>query len=132
LFKTDVRNAVLQFPCHFCISTLLGWGFGIPDNGGMSPKPSAFERLYQPREPLFWVAVAFNLLGAVMLLALQSGQLTPLAQWLTALLALSNNALGSWAVWRLWRGDSGLRRRDDVAVGVPSGVAQHRADHEQP
>lgn len=127
-----MRDAVLQLSCHFFISTLLGWGFGIPDNGGMSPKPSAFERLYQPREPLFWVAVAFNLLGAVMLLALQSGQLTPVAQWLTALLALSNNALGSWAVWRLWRRDSGLRRRDDVAVSVPSGVTQDRPHDEQP
>lgn len=107
-------------------------GFSIPDNDDMSPKPSAFERLYQPRQPLFWVAVAFNLLGAVMLLALQSGQLNPLAQWLTALLALSNNALGSWAVWRLWRGDSDLRRWDDVAVGVPSGVAQDRPNDEQP
>ena len=105
---------------------------GIPDNGGMSPKSTTFERLYQPGQPLFWVAVAFNLLGAVMLLALQSGQLTPMAQWLTALLALSNNALGSWAVWRLWRGDSGLGRRDDVAVGVPSGVAQDRPHDEQP
>jgi hypothetical protein len=97
----------------------------------MSPKPSAFERLYQPRHPLFWVAVAFNLLGAVMLLALQSGQLTPLAQWLTALLALSNNALGSWAVWRLWRADSSFGRRDDVAISVPGGVPQDRSDHEQ-
>jgi hypothetical protein len=109
-----------------------GPGLSIPDNGGMNPKPSAFERLYKPREPMFWVAVAFNLLGAVMLLALQSGQLTPVAQWLTSLLALSNNALGGWAVWRLWRGDSGLRRRDDVAVGVPSGVAQDRPHDEQP
>ena len=90
----------------------------------MSPKPSAFERLYRPRQSLFWVAVAFNLLGAVMLLALQSGQLTPVAQWLTALVTLANNALGGWAVWRLWRGD-------DVAVGVPSGVAQDRSNDEQ-
>ena len=121
----------MQFLCQFFLFQP-GWrGLSIPDNGGMNPKPSAFERLYQPRVPLFWVAVAFNLLGAVMLLALQSGQLTPLAQWLTALLALSNNALGGWAVWRLWRGDSGLGRGDNVAVGVPSGVAQDRSNDEQ-
>lgn len=104
----------------------------IRDNGTMTSFADAVQRLYQPRQPLFWVAVAFNLLGAVMLLALQSGQLTPLAQWLTALLALSNNALGGWAVWRLWRGGSALGRRDDVSVGVPSGVADHRPNDEQP
>jgi len=103
----------------------------IHDNGAMTSFAVAVQRLYQPRQPLFWVAVAFNLLGAVMLLALQSGQLTPVAQWLTALLALANNALGGWAVWRLWRGDSGLGRGDDVAVGVPRGVAQDRANDEQ-
>jgi hypothetical protein len=104
----------------------------VRDNRGMTALAAAFERLYQPRQPLFWVAVAFNLLGAVMLLALQSGQLTPLAQWLTALLALSNNALGGWAVWRLWRGDSGLGCRDDVTVSVPSGVSDYRPNDEQP
>lgn len=107
-------------------------GGTIHDNDVMTSFAAAVQRLYQPRQPLFWVAVAFNLLGAVMLLALQSGQLTPLAQWLTALLALANNALGGWAVWRLWRGDSGLGRRDDVAVGVPSGVTDHRPNDEQP
>lgn len=104
----------------------------IRDNGGMTAFAIVIQRLYQPRQPLFWVAVAFNLLGAVMLLALQSGQLTPLAHWLTALLALANNALGGWALWRLWCGDSNLGRRDNVAVGVPSGVADHRPNDEQP
>ncbi len=103
----------------------------ILDNGVMTTVSEAVQRLYQPRQPLFWVAVAFNLLGAVMLLALQSGQLSTPAQWLTALLALSNNILGGWAVWRLWRGDSGLGRRDDVSVSVPSGVANHRPNDEQ-
>jgi hypothetical protein len=98
----------------------------------MSQPRSAFERLFQPRKPLFWVAVAFNLLSAVMVLALHSGVLSPVAQWVTALLALANNVLGGWAVWRLWRDDSGFVGGNDVAVGVPSGVAQHRADHEQP
>lgn len=97
---------------------------GIRHNLHMISTPTTFQRLYQPRKPLFWVAVAFNVLSAVMVLALQTGLLSPLVQWLTAVLALSNNALGAWAAWRLWRGN-------DVAVGVPSGVAQHRADHEQ-
>lgn len=97
----------------------------------MNQPLSAFDRLYQPRQPLFWMALVFNLLAAIMVMALQLGALSPLAQWLTAMLALANNALGGWALWRLWRGDSGLGRRDHVAVGVPSGVAQHRADHEQ-
>lgn len=98
----------------------------------MSHSLSAFERLFQPSKPLFWVAVAFNLLSAVMVLALYSGVLSPVAQWVTALLALANNVLGGWAVWRLWRDDSGSVGGNDVAVGVPSGVAQHRADHEHP
>jgi hypothetical protein len=97
----------------------------------MKPTQSAFERLYQPRQPLFWMAVVFNVLAAVMVLALQSGVLSPLAHGLTALLALANNALGGWAVWRLWRAGSGLGRGDDVAVGVPRGVAQDRANDEQ-
>lgn len=92
---------------------------------------SAFERLYQPRQPWFWMALVFNVLAAVMVLALQSGALSPLAQWLTALLALANNGIGGWAVWRLWHADSCLGRGDDVAVGVPRGVAQDRANDEQ-
>ncbi|MFY8125009.1 MAG: hypothetical protein ACOVLL_02500 [Hydrogenophaga sp.] len=97
----------------------------------MNKSLSAFDRLYQPRQPLFWMALVFNLLAAIMVMALQLGALSPLAHWLTALLALANNALGGWAVWRLWRGDSGLGRGDDVAVGVPSGVAQDRSNDEQ-
>ena len=126
-----MRPAVLQFLCPFFFFPVPGRGSGIPDNRGMSLKPSAFERLYQPQQGLFWVAVAFSLLGAVMLLALQSGQLTPVAQWVTALLALSNNALGGWAFWRLWRGGSVLGDRDDVAVSVPSGVPQDRPHDKQ-
>lgn len=91
----------------------------------MNKPQSAFDRLYQPRQPLFWMALVFNLFAAIMVMALQLGALSPLAHWLTALLALANNALGGWAVWRLWRGD-------DVAVGVPSGVAQDRSNDEQP
>jgi hypothetical protein len=100
-------------------------------NVAMTPPVSALQRFFQPRKPLFWVAVAFNVLSALMVLALQSGVLSTMAQWLTALLALVNNALGGWALWRLWRGDSGLGRRDDVPVGVPGGVPQDRSDHEQ-
>jgi hypothetical protein len=78
------------------------------------------------------MGLVFNVLAAVMVWALQAEVLSPLALWLTALLALSNNALGAWAFWRLWCADSGLGRGDDVPVGVPSGVTQDRPNDEQP
>lgn len=119
-----IQNCAVLFTCSIRAR---------PHNRSMSkPKSSLFERLYQPRKPYFWMALAFNALAAVMVLALQSGVLSPLAQWLTALLALANNALGGWAVWRLWRDDSGAGCGDDVAVGVPSGVSEHRSNDEQP
>lgn len=97
----------------------------------MRKPPSAFERLYQPQKPLFWMGLVFNVLAAVMVLALHSDVLSPLALWLTAVLALSNNALGAWAFWRLWCADPASGRGDDVAVGVPSGVTQNRPNDEQ-
>lgn len=92
--------------------------FRLRDNASMRKPPSAFERLYQPSQPLFWMALVLNVLATVMVLALQSGVLTPLAHWLTAGFALANNALGGWAVWRLWR-------------SYPSGVVQARPSDEQ-
>ena len=53
------------------------------------------KRLYQPRNPLFWIMVALNLLSAAL------GWLTHTHEMIIALFALGNAVLGAYLMWRL-------------------------------
>lgn len=66
----------------------------------MDLKPS---RLFQPRNPLFWVMMILNVLSAVLAWLLRSTSLTPLAMFAIGLFALANAALGIMIALRLMR-----------------------------
>ena len=62
-----------------------------------------WHRLWQPRKPLFWLVVAFNLLSSLCAWALRTLPLTPGAALLVGTVALLNVGGGLWAAWRLVR-----------------------------
>lgn len=61
------------------------------------------SRLWQPRNPGFWLLVVLNGLSAGLGWALRWPDLTPAARWVMAALALGNACLSLWLVWSLVR-----------------------------
>ena len=62
-------------------------------------------RLFQPRNPRFWMWVALNLLSAALAWMLQTRTLSVGVMLLLALFALGNAVLGTWLMVLLWRTD---------------------------
>jgi hypothetical protein len=58
-------------------------------------------RLYQPRNPLFWLMIVFNLLSYALAWVLRSYDLAPALAVILALFALGNVAFGLVLMWRL-------------------------------
>lgn len=72
----------------------------------MSRMPSltdAWRRLWQPRHPLFWLMLAFQLLSSVLVLFIQLHEPPAGLRLVLGLLALSNSLLSCWLLARLWR-----------------------------
>ncbi|WP_018992530.1 hypothetical protein [Aromatoleum toluclasticum] len=65
------------------------------------------SRLFQPRNPAFWVMIALNILSSAFAWILRSYPLNPLGLALVAGLALANAMLGMWFAWRLVCEDGG-------------------------
>ena len=63
------------------------------------------SRLWQPRHPLFWLMVAFNLLSSICAWMMRSLPLSDTAMLGLGVVALANVAFGAVAAWRLLRGD---------------------------
>jgi hypothetical protein len=63
-------------------------------------------RLFQPRNPLFWMMVALHTLSAMLVWIVHNRPLNTLASWLVAIFAIGNAVLGAWLAWRLVRTDS--------------------------
>ena len=70
---------------------------------GMHSLSEVWRRLWQPRHPLFWLMLAFQVLSALLVLFIQLRQPPPALHWVLALLALSNSLLSWWLLARLWR-----------------------------
>ena len=79
--------------------------------------PMKLSRLIQPRNPLFWLMLVFNLLSSGFAWALRSYPLNAAGFALIGSLAVANAVVGLWLAWRLVRGDGGrdeaARRRGD-------------------
>jgi uncharacterized membrane protein AbrB (regulator of aidB expression) len=60
-------------------------------------------RLFQPRNPRFWLWVALNLLSAALAWMVQTKSLPVGVMLLLALFALGNAVLGTWLMVLLWR-----------------------------
>jgi len=59
------------------------------------------SRIYQPRNPLFWVMLAFNLMSLVLGWVTHNQSLNVLASVLVGGFAIGNAVLGTWIAWRL-------------------------------
>ncbi len=60
-------------------------------------------RLYQPRNPLFWIMLVLNLLSVVLSWITRSYALGTLATVLVIVFAVGNALLGAYLAWRLVR-----------------------------
>lgn len=58
-------------------------------------------RLYQPRNPMFWLMVAFNVLSWVLGWVTHTQSLNMVGSLLITGCALGNAVLGTWLAWRL-------------------------------
>ena len=59
------------------------------------------SRLYQPRNPLFWIMVALNVLSTLLGWITHTHTLGVVASLLVAGFAIGNAVLGTWLAWRL-------------------------------
>lgn len=62
------------------------------------------SRLFQPRQPMFWLMLAFSLLSSLCAWALRALPLTPLGMVLVGTVGLVNAGLSLLLTWRLIRG----------------------------
>jgi len=60
-------------------------------------------RLFQPRNPLFWMMVALNLLSAVLAWLTRTHVLDTVGSLMVAVFAIGNVILGTYLAWRLMR-----------------------------
>jgi hypothetical protein len=58
-------------------------------------------RIYQPRNPLFWLMLALNMLSYGLAWIVQNRALNTLGMLLVGGFALVNALLGMWLMWRL-------------------------------
>lgn len=58
-------------------------------------------RIYQPRNPLFWLMLVLNVLSYALAWVVQNRALNTLGMLLVGGFALVNAVLGMWLLWRL-------------------------------
>lgn len=61
------------------------------------------SRVFQPRNPIFWLMLALNALSYALAWIVQNRPLNTLGLLLVGGFALANAALGAWLLWRLVR-----------------------------
>ena len=59
------------------------------------------SRIYQPRNPAFWLMLLLNVLSSVFAWVLRSFPLNTIGMVVVGALALSNAVVGLWLAWRL-------------------------------
>ena len=58
-------------------------------------------RIYQPRNPLFWIMLVLNALSYALAWIVQNRSLNTMGMLLIGGFALVNAVLGMWLLWRL-------------------------------
>jgi hypothetical protein len=66
-------------------------------------------RLFQPRNPLFWMMVTLNVLSTFLMWIVHNRPLSTFGMLVVGGFALCNALLGTWLAWRLVRDDSGTK-----------------------
>lgn len=61
-------------------------------------------RIFQPRNPLFWLMLVLNTLSYALAWIVQNRSLNTLGVVLVVGFALANAVLGTWLLWRLMSG----------------------------
>ncbi len=61
------------------------------------------SRLFQPRNPLFWMMLALNALSTMLVWIVHNRPLSTFAMLIVAVFAIGNALLGTWLAWRLVR-----------------------------
>ena len=61
------------------------------------------SRLFQPRNPLFWLMLLLNALSAALAWMVQYRPLNGWASLVVVIFAVGNAVIGSWLIWRLLR-----------------------------
>jgi len=69
-------------------------------------------RLWQPRNPAFWLMVVLNLLSTVLAWIARSYELAPLAGLMVAGFAVANALIGLRLMWLLMRDEPAKPARD--------------------
>ena len=59
------------------------------------------SRIYQPRNPLFWLMLAFNVLSWVLGWITHTQSLNLLGSLFVTGFAIGNAIMGTWLAWRL-------------------------------
>ena len=79
-----------------------------------------WKRLWQPRNPMFWMMVGFNALSSVCGWALRALPLNTLGLLLVGSVALFNVAAGLLAAWALLRTDPAAGTARGESAGGPA------------
>jgi hypothetical protein len=61
------------------------------------------SRIFQPRNPLFWMMLVINALSAALAWLVQNRPLNTLGMVVVLGFAVANAVLGTWLAWRLVR-----------------------------
>ncbi|MBN8474785.1 hypothetical protein [Sulfuritalea sp.] len=69
-------------------------------------------RLWQPRNPAFWLMIVLNLLSTVLAWIARRFDLAPVAALMVAAFAIGNALLGVYLMWLLMRDDPARPARD--------------------
>lgn len=64
-----------------------------------------FSRLFQPRNPLFWIMLVLNGLSTALAWVAHNRPLNAWGALLVSGFAIGNAAIGIWLAWRLMRND---------------------------
>ena len=73
-------------------------------------------RLFQPRNPRFWLLLVLNLLSAGLTWGMRLPSVTSTAVVVMGMLALGNALLGMWLMWALVRDEPAAAPTQDAAT----------------
>ena len=73
-------------------------------------------RLFQPRNPRFWLLLVLNLLSAGLTWGMRLPGVTSTAVVVMGMLALGNALLGMWLMWALVRDEPAAAPTQDAAT----------------
>lgn len=84
---------------------------------------SRLSRLYQPRNPLFWLMLVLNGLSPLLAWVVHNRPLNTVAILVLTCFAFGNAVLGMWFAWRLLRDEPAAASAQDMPQDAPQDTA---------